>query len=232
MKYTSILFKSLVKSVLVATSVVAVSAVSATSASAVPTLSSPFTFGNIAGGDTVGDSYNGGFNFDVVQDGTSNVIFKISNTNATPTGIFIGRVFFDSPTSLLSSPTANVQNSGSVNFSLDGSPGNLPQGANINWGNGVTDFSFTRVNGQANKWAVQNNETLGIKFTGNYNNVVTALNTGTLRLGLHVQNINGGSDSYVNNTGAVPEPFTILGVGTAIGFGSFFKKHLGKSKSK
>jgi hypothetical protein len=55
---------TLVKSLLAVAGVAAVSAVSAAPASA-------FSFGNIAGGDTPGDSYVNSFTFDVVNQGSS-----------------------------------------------------------------------------------------------------------------------------------------------------------------
>ena len=69
---------------------------------------------------------------------------------------------------------------------------------------------------------------LGVSFTGNYADVVSALNSGALKLGLHVQALpNGASDSYISstsNTEATPEPLTMLAAGAAVGFGTMFKK--------
>ena len=68
----------------------------------------------------------------------------------------------------------------------------------------------------------------GLRFTGNYNNVIAALNSGALRVGLHVQALpNGQSDSYISsrgNTQDTPEPLTMLAAGAAVGFGTVFKK--------
>ena len=63
----------------------------------------------------------------------------------------------------------------------------------------------------------------------NYNNVMTALSDGTLKIGLHVQGLpNGQSDSYIStssgNTQDTPEPLTMLAAGAAVGFGTMFKK--------
>jgi hypothetical protein len=65
-----------------------------------------------------------------------------------------------------------------------------------------------------------------VKFTGNYNNVIFALNSGALKLGLHVQALpNGASDSYISSSSQdVPEPLTMLAAGAAVGFGTMFKK--------
>jgi hypothetical protein len=68
----------------------------------------------------------------------------------------------------------------------------------------------------------------GIELCGNYNNVIAALNSGALKLGLHVQALpNGQSDSYISssgNTQDTPEPLTMLAAGAAVGFGTMFKK--------
>ena len=68
-----------------------------------------------------------------------------------------------------------------------------------------------------------------MSFTGNYANVLAALNSGSLKLGLHVQALPGGaSDSYLSdssgNTQNTPEPLTMLAAGAAVGFGTMFKK--------
>ncbi|MEG4171224.1 MULTISPECIES: PEP-CTERM sorting domain-containing protein [unclassified Microcoleus] len=208
---------NLVRSILAVASVAAVSAVSAAPASA-------FSFGNIAGGDPVGDAYKSNFSFNVIDEGTS-VLFNIFNSgNAAAPDMFIGKVLFDD-NGYLSNAVANINNTGDVRFSGGASNDQLPQG-----GTGfTTDYAFTRDNGGGNQWAVQHSESLGVRFTGNYANVVSALNTGALRLGLHVQALpNGASDSYLSsstsNTEATPEPLTMLAAAAAVGFGAKFKK--------
>ena len=196
--------------------VATLSAVSAAPASA-------FSFGNIAGGDTPGDAYANSFSFDVIDEGTS-VLFNIFNSgNAAASSMFIGKVLFDD-NGYLSNAVANVGNTGDVAFSGGAGNDQLPQG-----GNGfTTDYAFTRDNGGGNKWAVQGSESLGVRFTGNYANVISGLNSGALKLGLHVQALpNGASDSYISstsNTEATPEPLTMLAAGAAVGFGTMFKK--------
>ena len=217
-------FQLNVKSILTVVGGAALSAVSAAPASAIslaPT--SAFSFGNITGGDTVGDAYANSFSFDVIDEGTS-VLFNIFNSgNAASPSMFIGKVLFDD-NGYLSNAVANINNIGDVSFSGGASDDQLPQG-----GTGfTTDYAFTRDNGGGNTWAVQGSESLGVRFTGNYANVVSALNTGALKLGLHVQALpNGASDSYISstsNTEATPEPLTMLAAGAAVGFGTMFKK--------
>lgn len=210
---------TVVKSMLAVAGVAAISAVSAAPASA-------FSFGNITGGDTYGDAYANSFSFNVIDEGTS-VLFNIFNSgNAAAPSMFIGKVLFDD-NGYLSNAVANINNTGDVAFSGGAGNDQLPQG-----GTGfTTDYAFTRDNGGGNQWAVQGSESLGVRFTGNYTNVLSALNDGTLRLGLHVQGIGTKdySDAYISsistsNTEATPEPLTMLAAGAAVGFGTMFKK--------
>jgi hypothetical protein len=207
---------TLVKSLLAVAGVAALSAISAAPASA-------FNFSNIAGGDTAGDAYANNFQFNVVDQGGS-VFFDIFNYgNAAAPSMFISKVFFDD-NGYLSAPWANVNNVGQVGFIGGASNDQFPQGGN----NFTTDYAFSRV-GPGNEYAVQGGEKLGLSFQGNYGNVVTALNSGALRLGIHVQALPGGaSDSYISsnsaNTQDTPEPLTMLAAGAAVGFGTMFKK--------
>jgi hypothetical protein len=207
---------TLVKSLLAVAGVAALSAVSAAPASAIT-----FGFGNIVGGDTPGDAYKNSFTFDVLNQGSS-VLFKIKNSgNAAAPSMFIRQVFFDD-NGYLSNPEANIGNVGTVDFSGGASNDQLPQGGN----NFTTNYAFSREPGAGNANGIQAPETLGLKFTGNYNNVIFALNSGALRLGIHVQALPGGaSDSYISsNTQDTPEPLTMLAAGAAVGFGTMFKK--------
>jgi hypothetical protein len=217
---------NLVKSILAVAGVAAVSAVSAAPASA-------FGFGNIAGGDRYGDAYFKDFSFDVTDGGENNVLFKIAN-NTSVNSMFIGSVFFDtgSNTNLLSNFAVNVGNIGNPVSFQDTGAANLSQSNNLTptWS---TDFSASKVAGQD---GIHGGEVLGLSFTGNYANVVSALNAGSLRLGLHVQGIGKGgeySDSYISstsNTEATPEPLTMLAAGAAVGFGTMFKKQRARAQ--
>jgi hypothetical protein len=208
---------NLVKSLLAVAGVAAVSAVSAAPAWA-------FSFSNIAGGDTPGDAYVNSFTFDVFQMNSS-VLFHISNSgNAAAPSMFISKVLFDD-NGYLSWPSANISNIGEVAFNGGASNDQLPQGGN----DFTTDYAFSRLPGAGNAFGIQANETLVLGFTGDYNNVISALNNGALKIGLHVQALpNGQSDSYISssssNTQDTPEPLTMLAAGAAVGFGTMFKK--------
>jgi hypothetical protein len=207
---------TLVKSLLAVVGVAAVSAVSAAPAWA-------FSFSNIAGGDTVGDAYVNSFTFDVLNGGSS-VFFHIFNSgNAAAPNMFISKVFFDDDFGYLSEPSLYGTNGSQVRFSGGASNDQLPQA-----GNGfTTDYAFSHQTGAGNVFGIQAGEILGgLRFTGNYNNVIAALNSGELKIGLHVQGLpNGASDSYIStNTQDTPEPLTMLAAGAAVGFGTMFKK--------
>ena len=214
-------FLTLVKSLLAVAGVAAVSAVSAAPASAFS-----FSFSNIAGGDTPGDAYANNFEVNVkAVNGTKLVVFDIFNYgNAAAPSMFISKVFFDDNNNYLSGPSVNFSNIGQVGFSGGASNDQLPQG-----GNGfTTDYAFSHV-GPGNEYGIQGGEKLGLSFVADYNNVIAALNDGTLKLGLHVQALpNGASDSYISssstNTQDTPEPLTMLAAGAAVGFGTMFKK--------
>ena len=208
---------TLVKSLLAVVGVAAVSAVSAAPAWA-------FSFSNIAGGDTVGDAYVNSFTFDVLNGGSS-VFFHIFNLgDAAAPSMFISKVFFDD-NGYLSEPSL-YGSSSQVRFSGGASNDRLPQGGN----DFTTDYAFSHQTGADNVFGIQGGEILGgLMFTGNYNNVIAALNSGALRVGLHVQGLpNGASDSYISsssgNTQDTPEPLTMLAAGAAVGFGTMFKK--------
>lgn len=208
---------TLAQSILSVAGIAAISAMSAAPASA-------FSFSNITGGATYGDAFVNSFSFDVTQLGASSVLFNVSNGgNASAASMFIAGVFFDDG-GLLSNGVA--VNNGTAAFGSDQGSSNLPQGNIVGF---TTDHSFFSDNGNGNQWGVQGNESIGFSFTGNYNTVVSALNSGALRLGLHVQALPGNkSDTFLSasagNSQNTPEPLTMLAAGAAVGFGSMFKK--------
>ena len=206
---------TLVKSLLAVAGVAAVSAVSAAPAWA-------FSFGNIAGGDTSGDSYVNSFTYTVTRQGSA-VRFDIFNSgnNVAAPNMFISKVFFDD-NGYLSAPSLYGTNVGEVSFSGGPSNAQLPQAGN----DFTTDYAFSRNPGSGNVGGIQGPESFPVSFRGNYDNVIAALNSGALRVGLHVQGLpNGQSDSYIStNTQDTPEPLTMLAAGAAVGFGTVFKK--------
>jgi hypothetical protein len=166
----------------------------------IPALAVTFRFKNIAtnkASEKVGDSIVNQFNFEVTKVDNTNVLLKFQNTGEDSS--FIAQIYFDSPTNLLSNlRISNQDTSTGVRFSSGGSPSNLPQGNNINF---TADLRAT-ANNPAPKNGINSKEFLGILLSGNYNNILSSLESEQLRVGIHVQGIGvdgGGSDSYVNN---------------------------------
>ena len=216
----------MISSVVIATSIVTVAAiVSPMSAKAVS-----FTFGNIAGGDTVGDGLNGFLSMDVTSQGTGVLFnFNYATNNVFPKS-FISDIHIDvSPTTLLGTPTINNTNSVVFNQPANQQNKQLPQG-----GNGfTTDIYFGNDTGGGNIKAIQPGESLGVFFSNaNFDAVISAINTNSLRVGYHVQGIGRGSDSYINSSGTprpVPVPGLLLGVMAA---GALGGKRLLKNKKQ
>jgi hypothetical protein len=135
---------------------------------------------------------------------------------------------FGNNSGILATPSIQSQSSG-VSFSITNpppGPNELPQGNII----AFVSEEAVGANNPVSPNGIGGGESLGVLFTGNYSQVFNALNTGDLRLGIHVQSLpnGGGSDSYVSQ--AVPEPLTILGALTAVGFGAAFKRRSTKTE--
>ena len=200
----------MISSVAIATSIATVAAI----VSPVTANAATFTFDNIAGGDTFGDGLNGFLSMDVTDSGNG-VLFKFNNAiGNTATNSFIGTVYIDgSTTLLLNSIAVNYANVGvDVDFSGGTGNGNLSQSANLATAF-TTDYDFTKKGGASN--GVNKGESLGVLFAGaNFNNVISAINDGSLRVGYHLQGLpNDKSDSYVNSrtTGTTPTPVPVPG---------------------
>jgi hypothetical protein len=176
-----------------------------------------FGFSNIFlnSNNTSGDTLVNNFSVDVTDAGSGNVLFKIISAAANPAGSFIRQVYFDDASpSLLSNMVLNVSNTGIVNFNPDNN-GTLPQFNDAN-PPFVTSFGGVRAQGANNRNAIQRGEALGVQFTGNFNNVIAALNSGSLRVGIHLQGIPpvNSSDSFVTTATAtaVPTPALLPGL--------------------
>lgn len=188
-------------------------------------------FQNIAGGDTVGDSLAGNFSLDISAFSATQVLIQVISAVNAGQSYFIGGVFIDDdPASVLSGEAtafSQANSSSAVRFAFSSTNGDLPQGNLVGFSQTA---KYLRVNGQGNVWAVQPGEFLGLIFTGTASSVVAALNAGTLRFGLHVQGINGGSDSYVSQTLPPPPPVPLPAGGWLLlaGLGAFAAVRRGK----
>jgi hypothetical protein len=210
---------NLVKSLLAVAGVAALSTISAAPSSA-------FNFSNISDEDTVGDAYTNSFGVTLTSEADL-VFLNISNFgNTLAPEMFIAGVFIEDNEGYLSNPWFSLDQSvGNVVFNPGSSDAQLPQGGK----SFTTKYSFFSANGDGNGYGVQADEKLVLAFTGSTNNVLAALESGEVKIGLHVQALpSGASDSYISsnsgNTENTPEPLTMLAAGAAVGFGTMFKK--------
>lgn len=186
-----------------------------------------FGFGNVLGGDTVGDNLVGQFNFDVSKTSNNKVLFQFKNTG-TVSSSFINQIKFSDASNLLNfsalAPSFNILNpdaGNSVSFALDTANKDLAQSNLItNW---VDSFGFASTQQGANQAGVDQKEALGLLFDGNFDSVISSLKSNQLKIGMHVQGIyNGKSDVFVSSVEIikpveVPEPATLVGLGLAFG---------------
>lgn len=162
---------------------------------------------------------------EVLDPGSSQVRFKFYNLG--PIASTIGELFWDDDASVLAAfaLTPFTYSGAGVSYVTGASPGDLPSG-----GNAVPPFAatFAADNSGNNATGINPTEWLGVLFTLQngklYQDVLDALEDGTLRIGMHVRAIGeeGGSDSVLNYPydpppaqGDVPEPSTyaLMGAG-------------------
>jgi len=185
----------------------------------------PFSFGCISNNNTV-NCTTGESQLSVdVTGGAGFVDFRFSN--AGPNASSIADIYWDwTGTGFFTAAQGTITDSGAgVSFSFGANPNNLPAGNNANPDFEATIGSDSNPPAQPN--GVNPGEWVNFHFaaaTPTFQSIIDALNTGALRLGLHVQGFaNGGSESFVNEgppTTSVPEPamlslfsLVLLGVG-------------------
>ena len=174
----------------------ALALVVATGAFASASAAATYNFGNIAGGDTVGDALAANFTLEVTDLGGNQVMFEVESATLIGT-YFIGAIFIDDSANVLggeSTAYSDANSVGDVNYLYDSKPKNFPQGNTIGFD---TTASYNAQNGNGNSHAVQPGESAAFIFTGNYNDMIAALDDGSLSFGIHVQGIGRGSDSFV-----------------------------------
>lgn len=144
------------------------------------------------------------------------VDFVFYNNGPAPSSIT--DVYFDDGTLL---GIAAIVNGTGVKFSQYATPSNLP-GGNAIYPPFITTQGFSadsdkpvQING------VNPGEWLIIRFnlSGSYtlSDTLSALQYGSLRIGIHVQGFaSGGSESFVNNPTPIPEPGSVVLMGCAL----------------
>ncbi len=134
----------------------------------------------------------------------------INGSTVTASRPTVTQIYWDVNPSFV--PTSRSFNSGlsssTVSYESGGSPSNLPGGNEINFS---ADYRFSPNNPQSQK-GLDPGETGTFDFIGvNYDQVIAGLAAGSIRIGMHVQEIgSNGSDSkpFVNQP--IPEPSAIL----------------------
>jgi hypothetical protein len=172
------------------------------------------------------------YTVDVTSAGGNQVNFQFFNIGASASSIT--DVYFDDG-SLLG--IANIIESAGVAFSQNASPGNLPAGNNASPAF-VTSAGFSADSDAPVAPNGVNNTATGTEYvtivftlqgTQTFADVLSELNSGELRIGIHVQGFsNGGSEAFVNvplvldgngngggngggnGTTPVPEPTTLV----------------------
>jgi hypothetical protein len=200
-----------------------------------------YTFDNIPSDDSLdpGDAVIGEAQLWVdVTDAVSQVLFTFGNDG--PFASSICDVYFDDGSLLgiaeiyndpddLDDPDDPI-----VSFSQFAKPAELPGAQNVSPVFVTTAGFSADSDSPAKPNGVNPGETLGILFDlqsdQTWDNVITQLGSGELRIGIHVQGFDGGgSESFVNNPAPVPEPSTILLIGTGLlGMIAFGRKRLNK----
>lgn len=145
------------------------------------------------------------------------VLFTFRNTG--PLASSITDIYFDDGSLLgifaLIDADDGVGGDAGVDFSQGASPPNLPGANNASPPFQVTAGLLADSDPPTQPNGVNPGESLGVIFDlqGSFTpfNVVTDLQTGALRIGIHVQGFaSGGSESFVNDGVTVPEPSTLM----------------------
>ena len=157
----------------------------------------------------------------VTAESDTKVLFEFFNNG--PVASSITDVYFDDGSLLgISSLIDKDEGTGGhpgVDFSQGASPGDLPGGNTI--GFDVTAGFLADSDPAVPQNGINPGEWLGILFDlqsgASFENVISQLGDGRLRIGLHVQSIGtiGGSESFVNNMTVIPIPSAVwlLGAG-------------------
>jgi len=145
---------------------------------------------------------------EVTDAGFGRVLFTFRN--AGPEASSITDIYVDDGSLLTLAVIHNT--TGSVEFSPDPAPPNLPRAQNV-VPVFVADASLSADSDSPTQpMGINPYESLGIEYTisagADFQTVIDELNTGVMRIGIHVQGYDSeGSESFINKT---PEPVTAM----------------------
>lgn len=140
----------------------------------------------------------------------------------------VTQIYFDNGSGSFLSALALGTQTG-VDFSIGGSPPNLPAGNTVSF---TADYLATADSPVAPNGINSATDSLQLLGTGTLANIIAGLTSGDLRIGLHVQAIGqlGGSDSYVTGgtPSAVPVPMSAWLFASGLGFFAIARRRLVK----
>jgi len=168
-----------------------------------------FSFYSITNNDPVSSAIGEAQLSGTVVDVGGNAVFTFSNSG--PEASSIAQIYFDngSPSLTLAS-ISGITNGPGVNFVEGASPGNLPGANNITPGFNTSFSLLASATAPASVNGVNPGEWVSILFNyvsgSTFADVVGDLNSGALRVGMHVIGFdNGRSEAFVT---PIPEPET------------------------